>query len=86
MIMNYDVLKSMDEHKHKNQLINDLDSLRKKHEDMKMVLKNEKVMNLHYKDVVEVKDRALEQLSKINYEFLIEVGKLRSMIKKLTVE
>jgi len=25
-------------------------------------------------------------LSKINYEFLIEVGKLRSMIKKLTVE
>lgn len=86
MIMDYDALKILDRDKHKNQLINDLEALRKKHEDMKMVLKNEKVMNLHYKDVVEVKDRALTQLSKINYEFLIEVGKLRSMIKKLTVE
>ena len=84
--MDYDVLKSMDHDKHKNQLINDLDDLRKKHEEMKMVLRGEKAMNIHYKDVVEVKDRALAQLSKINNEFLIEIGKLRSTIKKLTVE
>ena len=84
--MDYDVFKSMDHDKHKNQLINDLDALRKKHEEMKMVLENEKIITRHYKDVVEVKDRAIAQLSKINYEFLIEVGKLRSMIKKLTVE
>ncbi len=84
--MDYDVLKSMDQEKHKNQLINDLDALRKKHEEMKMVLENEKIITRHYKDVVEVKDRALAQLSKINNEFLIEIGKLRSTIKKLTVE
>jgi len=84
--MDYDVLKSMDQEKHKNQLINDLDSLRKKHEEMKKVLENEKIINRHYKDVVEVKDRTITQLSKLNYEFLIEIGKLRSTIKKLTVE
>ena len=49
-----------------NQLINDLDILRRTHEEMKMVLKSEKITNTHYKDVVEVKDRALAQLSKIN--------------------
>ena len=84
--MDYDVLKSMDHDKHKNQLINDLDSLRKKHEEMKKVLENEKIINRHYKDVVEVKDRTITQLSKLNYEFLIEIGKLRSTIKRLTVE
>jgi|TARA_R110002020_G_scaffold375552_1_gene586744 predicted glycosyltransferase len=84
--MDYDVLKSMDQEKHKNQLINDLDSLRKKHEEMKKVLENEKIINRHYKDVVEVKDRTITQLSKLNYEFLIEIGKLRSTIKRLTVE
>ena len=84
--MDYDVFKSMDHDKHKNQLINDLDSLRKKHEEMKMILENEKIITRHYKDVVEVKDRTITQLSKLNYEFLIEIGKLRSTIKRLTVE
>ena len=86
MIMDYDVLKALDRDKHKNQLINDLDSLRKKHEEMKMVLKGEKITNAHYKDVVEVKDRAIEQLAKINDEFIIEIGKLRSTIKKLAIK
>jgi|7_EtaG_2_1085326.scaffolds.fasta_scaffold124149_2 hypothetical protein len=84
--MEYDQLKILDRDKHKDQLINDLDILRRTHEEMKMVLKSEKITNTHYKDVVEVKDRALAQLSKINNEFLIEIGKLRSTIKKLTVE
>jgi truncated hemoglobin YjbI len=86
MIMDYDVLKALDRDKHKNQLINDLDILRKKHEEMKMVLKGEKITNAHYKDVVEVKDRAIEQLAKINDEFIIEIGKLRSTIKKLAIK
>ena len=47
-----------------------------------MVLKSEKEITSHYKDVVEVKDRAIGKLSKINNEFLIEIGKLRSRIKK----
>ena len=80
--MEYDQLKILDRDKHKDQLINDLDILRRTHEEMKMVLKSEKITNTHYKDVVEVKDRALAQLSKINNEFLIEIGKLRSTIKK----
>jgi hypothetical protein len=84
--MEYDQLKILDRDKHKDQLINDLDILRRTHEEMKMVLKSEKITNTHYKDVVEVKDRALAQLSKINNEFLIEIGKLRSTIKKLTFE
>ena len=84
--MEYDQLKILDRDNHKDQLINDLDILRRTHEEMKMVLKSEKITNTHYKDVVEVKDRALAQLSKINNEFLIEIGKLRSTIKKLTVE
>ena len=84
--MEYHAFKTIDKSKHRDQLINDLDDLRKKHEEMKMVLRGEKAMNIHYKDVVEVKDRALAQLSKINNEFLIEIGKLRSTIKKLTVE
>ena len=84
--MEYHAFKTIDKSKHRDQLINDLDILRRTHEEMKMVLKSEKITNTHYKDVVEVKDRALAQLSKINNEFLIEIGKLRSTIKKLTVE
>ena len=60
--MEYDQLKILDRDKHKDQLINDLDILRRTHEEMKMVLKSEKITNTHYKDVVEVKDRALAQL------------------------
>jgi truncated hemoglobin YjbI len=84
--MEYDQLKILDRDKHKDQLINDLDILRRTHEEMKMVLKSEKITNAHYKDVVEVKDRAIEQLAKINDEFIIEIGKLRSTIKKLAVK
>ena len=61
-------------------------ALRKQHEAVKMVLKGEKEINQHYKDVVEVKDRALDQMAKLNNEFLIEVGKLRAVIKKISSE
>ena len=84
--MDYEALESIDRKKHKNQLINELTELRKQHESLKIVLKGEKEINLHYKDVVEVKDRALDQMAKLNNEFLIEVGKLRSVIKKISSE
>jgi|TARA_R110000824_G_scaffold108191_1_gene254941 hypothetical protein len=84
--MNYEALESIDRMKHKNQLVKELYELRKTHEHTKMILKNEKEITSHYKDVVEVKDRAIGQLSKINNEFLIEIGKLRSRIKKLIME
>jgi|TARA_R100000482_G_C5109915_1_gene139985 hypothetical protein len=84
--MDYEALESIDRMKHKNQLINELTELRKQHESLKIVLKGEKEINLHYKDVVEVKDRALDQMAKLNNEFLIEVGKLRSVIKKISSE
>ena len=66
--------------------MNELTALRKQHEAVKMVLKGEKEINQHYKDVVEVKDRALDQMAKLNNEFLIEVGKLRAVIKKISSE
>lgn len=84
--MNYEALESIDRMKHKNQLVNELTALRKQHEAVKMVLKGEKEINLHYKDVVEVKDRALDQMAKLNNEFLIEVGRLRAVIKKISSE
>lgn len=84
--MDYEALESIDRKKHKNQLINELTELRKQHDSLKIVLKGEKEINLHYKDVVEVKDRALDQMAKLNNEFLIEVGKLRSVIKKISSE
>jgi len=84
--MDYDSLKSLDQNKHKNQLVEELHELRQTHEHTKMLLKSEKEITSHYKDVVEVKDRAIGQLSKINNEFLIEIGKLRSRIKKLIME
>ena len=49
--MEYHAFKTIDQSKHRDQLINDLDDLRKKHEEMKMVLRGEKAMNIHYKDV-----------------------------------
>ena len=45
--MEYDQLKILDSDKHKDQLINDLDILRRTHEEMKMVLKSEKITNTH---------------------------------------
>ena len=84
--MDYEALESIDRKKHKNQLINELTELRKQHDSLKIVLKGEKEINLHYKDVVEVKDRALDQRAKLNNEFLIEVGKLISVIKKISSE
>ena len=84
--MDYEALESIDRKKHKNQLVNELTELRKQHDSLKIVLKGEKEINLHYKDVVEVKDRALDQMAKLNNEFLIEVGKLRSVIKKISSE
>lgn len=84
--MDYEALESIDRTKHKNQLVKELTELRKKHEEVKMVLKSEKEYNLHYQDVVEIKDRALLQMSEINNEFLKEVGKLRAIIKRLTNE
>jgi|TARA_R100000700_G_scaffold25796_1_gene32606 hypothetical protein len=84
--MDYEALESIDRTKHKDQLVKELTELRKKHEEVKMVLKSEKEYNLHYQDVVEIKDRALLQMSEINNEFLKEVGKLRAIIKRLTNE
>jgi hypothetical protein len=84
--MDYETLESIDRTKHKDQLVKELTELRKKHEEVKMVLKSEKEHNLHYQDVVEIKDRALLQMSEINNEFLKEVGKLRAIIKRLTNE
>jgi|TARA_R100001086_G_scaffold217607_1_gene134059 hypothetical protein len=84
--MDYETLESIDKTKHKDQLVKELTELRKKHEEVKMVLKSEKEYNLHYQDVVEIKDRALLQMSEINNEFLKEVGKLRAIIKRLTNE
>jgi len=84
--MDYETLESIDRTKHKDQLVKELTELRKKHEEVKMVLKSEKEYNLHYQDVVEIKDRALLQMSEINNEFLKEVGKLRAIIKRLTNE
>jgi hypothetical protein len=84
--MDYEALESIDRLKHKNQLVNELKALRKQHESLKIVLKGEKEMNLHYKDVVEVKDRAIDKMSQLNNEFLIEVGKLRAIIKKISSE
>jgi hypothetical protein len=84
--MDYETLESIDKTKHKDQLVKELTELRKKHEEVKMVLKSEKEHNLHYQDVVEIKDRALLQMSEINNEFLKEVGKLRAIIKRLTNE
>jgi hypothetical protein len=84
--MNYKLLEDVDRQKHKEQLVQDLTLLRKKLEEVKMVLKSEKMIVNHYKEVVEVKDRCLEELHTINDEFLKEIGRLRASIKKLTNE
>lgn len=84
--MNYKLLEDVDRQKHKEQLVQDLTLLRKKLEEVKMVLKSEKMIVSHYKEVVEVKDRCLEELHTINDEFLKEIGRLRASIKKLTNE
>jgi len=84
--MNYKALEDIDRLKHKDQLVKELTELRKKHEEVKMVLKSEKMIVNHYKEVVEVKDKCLEHLHTINDEFLKEIGKLRATIKKLTNE
>lgn len=84
--MNYKSLEEIDRQKHKEQLVQDITLLRKKLEEVKMVLKSEKMIVNHYKEVVEVKDKCLEQLYTINDEFLKEIGRLRANIKKLTNE
>ena len=84
--MNYKLLEDVDRQKHKEQLVQDLTLLRKRLEQIKMVLKSEKMIVNHYKEVVEVKDRCLEELHTINDEFLKEIGRLRASIKKLTNE
>jgi mevalonate kinase len=84
--MNYKLLEDVDRQKHKEQLVQDLTLLRKRLEEIKMVLKSEKMIVNHYKEVVEVKDRCLEELHTINDEFLKEIGRLRASIKKLTNE
>jgi len=84
--MNYKLLEDVDRQKHKEQLVQELTLLRKRLEEVKMVLKSEKMIVNHYKEVVEVKDRCLEELHTINDEFLKEIGRLRASIKKLTNE
>ena len=84
--MNYKSLEEIDRQKHKEQLIQDITLLRKTLEEVKMILKSEKMIVNHYKEVVEVKDKCLEQLYTINDEFLKEIGRLRANIKKLTNE
>jgi hypothetical protein len=82
--MNYEVFKEIDKRKDKSQLVEDLSELRKKHEEVKMILKSEKEYNEHFKLVVEVKDKTIETILKINDNFLIENCKLRNTIKKLS--
>jgi hypothetical protein len=82
--MNYEVFKEIDKRKDKSQLVEDLSELRKKHEEVKMILNSEKQYIEHFKLVVEVKDKTIETILKINDDFLIENCKLRNTIKKLS--
>jgi|TARA_R100000149_G_C5829078_1_gene105328 mevalonate kinase len=84
--MNLESMRDLDSRKHKDQLVDELYILRQKHEEIKMVLKGEKIINQDFKSEIEGKNRTIEELSKINHEFLKEIGKLRNHIKNLISE